>query len=121
MFKTIPGYTDYEINEVGEVKRPAHTDSLNRSRADRYMTIGYSSGTCVGYRQTSIWSDEPRKQVNCLIHRLVALTFIPNPEGKRTVNHIDGDKHNNSVDNLEWLSDKENINHAQELGLRSSR
>ena len=51
------------------------------------------------------------------VHRLLALTFIPNPLGKPEVNHKDGDKLNNLLDNLEWVTKKENAQHAQATGL----
>jgi len=60
------------------------------------------------------------KVKNVLVHRLVACTFIPNPLNKRTVNHIDGNKDNNSYWNLEWMSYSENNKHAYDTGLHKS-
>lgn len=55
------------------------------------------------------------------VHRLIALHFIPNPDNKRTVNHIDGNKRNNSLSNLEWATDSENLQHAYDNNLQPYR
>lgn len=68
-----------------------------------------------GYQQITFTIDRSRKKH--LVHRLVATAFIPNPDNKPHVNHIDGDKANNAASNLEWCTVSENILHARALGL----
>jgi hypothetical protein len=68
-----------------------------------------------GYDAVSIYIDKVGAKVK--VHRIVAETFIPNPMGLTTVNHINGDKKDNKVSNLEWLSHSDNMKHAWDNGL----
>ena len=77
-----------------------------------------------GYLAVSLWDDNEvgkKKRKTFLVHRLVAETFIPNPENKLTVNHIDGNKQNNCVNNLEWATHTEQELHSFALGLNYAR
>lgn len=69
----------------------------------------------IGYLVVSV--EWPKKSY---IHRLVAIAFLPKKDGKDLVNHKDGNKLNNSIENLEWVTAKENINHAFDNNLMSS-
>lgn len=69
-----------------------------------------------GYLKISLWYKQ--KSYKRSAHRLVALAYIPNPENKPEVNHIDGNKKNNTVANLEWVTAKENTAHAMKLGTK---
>lgn len=107
----------YEISNLGNVK------SCERTRKGKHNT------TCVvreklktpcpdqdGYLVVTLYKDSANETVR--VHRLVAQAFIANPENKPQVNHIDGDKRNNIVNNLEWVTNIENIRHSIAKGLR---
>ena len=72
-----------------------------------------------GYPNVNLRGSDNKCKLKC-VHRLVAITFIPNPDNLPEVNHIDGDKSNNNVSNLEWCTSKHNNHHARSTGLHQS-
>lgn len=78
-------------------------------------TLAYTVNKQTGYKQVSLWKNN--KGSSKAIHRLVALTYLTNPNNLPEVNHIDGNKLNNHVDNLEWVTRSENMIHAYSIGL----
>lgn len=104
----LPGYEGrYKINDSGEILGLRYHKILNPDH-DRG-----------GYERVQLYDGVNKRAKHKLVHRLVAETFIPNsnPETKTQVNHIDGNKNNNSVSNLEWVSPSENMVHAAKNGL----
>lgn len=93
---------NYSISNDGIVKNKTGKEKVLRERKD-------------GYLEVQLYRDGIRSHKR--VHRLVAEAFIPNPENKPDVNHKDGNKHNNSVDNLEWVNKSENMQHAYRTGL----
>lgn len=106
-WKTIEGYEDYEVSSLGRIR------SNKSNRKSIILKERYSKD---GYIQYALLKNGKAKYIR--IHRLVAEYFIPNPENKPTVNHKDGDKTNNCVENLEWATLSEQIQHAYDLGLK---
>jgi hypothetical protein len=108
-WKDIDGYEGiYQISTMGRVKRLVGY-SCKRERILKPCPNGR------GYLHVGVLKNGKRK--NLRIHRSVAVIFIPNPENKPQVNHIDGVKTNNRIDNLEWNTASENIIHAHANGL----
>ena len=121
IWKSIPGYEGiYEVSSYGNVK------SLDRKITNSIGTTRLYKGKILkknndryGYPVCKLWKNSKGK--NHTIHRLVAITFIENDDDKLLVNHIDGNKTNNHISNLEWCTNSENDLHAYRLGLRSTR
>ena len=103
-WRTITEASNYEVSTNGQV----------RNRTTKKILKGRLSKN--GYLQVSIKIDKTQKFCNRYIHRLVALHFIQNPSNKREVNHIDGNKENNTLSNLEWVTSSENQKHRHLIG-----
>lgn len=100
----IAGYEDlYHVSNFGRVKSLHY----NRTNVPRILSAKHNQG---GYHFVTL--SKNNKQRNRKIHILVAQAFIPNPDAKPQVNHIDGDKSNNRVENLEWVTASENVRHS---------
>ncbi|MBJ8023716.1 NUMOD4 domain-containing protein [Bacillus cereus] len=119
IWKDVVGYEPfYQVSNTGEIrskdrKVPTRNPEKLATRKGRILIQMTSRN---GYKKVSLTRNvKDKKQIQ--LHRLVALAFIPNPESKPFVNHIDGDKTNNHVSNLEWVTEKENAEHASEIGL----
>ena len=99
----------YLVSEEGRIFRVRKTKTVE--------LMGSISHTGRGYKILSVWDAELKKGKSIPFHRIVAKAFIPNPENKPEVNHIDGNTMNNKVTNLEWVTRSENIQHAWDTGL----
>jgi len=102
-WKKISGYENYSVSDFGRV------------RNDKTGRIMKTLPNAQGYPRVSLY--DGIKNISKTVHRLVAVSFIPNLENKPQINHIDGDKINNNVTNLEWVIPSENIKHSFLNGL----
>jgi hypothetical protein len=118
-WRDIPGQEGYyQVSNFGRIKTVSRRVE---SRPQVYITIpekirkiGIDSN---GYSYVNF--SKLGKQTTGFLHRCIAMAFIPNPENKKEVNHIDGNKQNNDISNLEWNTPLENSTHAWNMGLKT--
>jgi hypothetical protein len=110
LWKTLDEYKGIKVSSFGRILKAS-----NKTRKERILTEfakdrdGYCR--CSVQKLDGTWTSQP-------VHRLVAKAFIPNPDNKAAVNHIDGNRTNNKVENLEWVTPKENVYHSFQFGNR---
>ena len=105
-WRDIPGYESfYQVSNLGNVRSIRFNKVRNMKSWDSH-----------GYRAVELCINNNRYIVG--VHQLVALAFIPNPENKPEVNHKDRNRSNNNVENLEWVTQSENVAHAYRNGVK---
>lgn len=106
MFRTIEHYPNYEISISGVVRNKTTNNNM------KWIDNGK------GYKTVKLYNSNTPKGRLCLVHRLVLSTWDTHiPSGSLDVNHIDGDKSNNHIHNLEWVTKSQNTRHAHLTGL----
>ena len=110
LWKPLLEYKGLEVSSIGRIRKAA-----NKSRKERILTEfpkdrdGYCR--CSVQKLDGTWTSQP-------VHRLVAKVFLNNTLNKSSVNHKDGNRTNNRVENLEWVTPKENVLHSFKYGNR---
>lgn len=119
IWKDIPDYEGiYQASTFGNIRTVEGKTTHSVRHGERHWKSRILKGRGDNYktgRRVSLWKDKKRKE--WLVARLVAITFLGKPESNLTVNHKDGNRFNNNIENLEWLTIGDNVRHAVENGL----
>jgi hypothetical protein len=113
IWKQILGFDGfYFVSNLGRIKSFKILNTQNKNK----IGIIKKQRNNKGYKIISVKFNKVK--ISLKVHRLVAMAFIPNPENKSQINHKDGNKSNNNVNNLEWATGSENVKHAFNTGLK---
>jgi hypothetical protein len=125
VWRSIPAHPDYEVSNMGRVRRITDVThampnggTTTRALAGRLLKIGrfQRRGDALPYARVTIQVRDQRVGKSLSVHRLVAEAFIPNPDNKPCVNHINSDVSDARAVNLEWCTHKENTLHSYLAG-----
>ena len=117
IWKDVVGYEGiYQVSSLGRIKSLPKKIKMRNQFTEKEMILKPLK-TKGGYYSIHLANGKGNRK-RCQIHRLVAKAFLSNPNNKPQVNHIDGNKKNNCVSNLEWCTAKENNTHALKTGLK---
>lgn len=107
IWKTITDFPNYEVSNLGNIRRIRDKKIMKQYWDVRYFRINLSHNG---------------KKTKCSVHRLVALYHVTGQSNeKNVVNHKDGNRRNNNSDNIEWVTEHENVKHAIDTGLRDNK
>jgi len=110
-WKQIDNYPYYEVSNKGRIR--SWINSKQNKRKEPYLLNPFKVN---GYLKVHLYKNGDKNRL--LVSRLVAKAFIGNSKDKNEINHKDGNKLNNNIDNLEWVTRSENLQHAYDTGLR---
>ena len=106
----------YQVNREGEVKSLQGWNGHSYIRRERLIK---PTMTTTGYKKVDLMKDGKKKTLK--LHRVIANAFIPNPNKYPVINHIDGNPLNNTIENLEWCTQRANCQHAYDTGLHKKK
>jgi len=113
IWKDVIGYEGiYEVSNLGFVKRVSKTRGVNLKYRGEYYLNAMDNGK--GYLRVKLSNNGYSKRV--MLHRIIAEAFIDNPNNKKCVNHINHNRKDNRIENLEWCTHSENTLHAVKHG-----
>ena len=113
IWKDVVGYEGfYQVSNLGNVKRVGSFRGVNKAYLQNYYLTPVDNGK--GYLRIKLTINNKSKRI--MLHRIIAEAFLPNPNNYPVINHINGNKKDNQITNLEWCTQSQNCLHSVAMG-----